>query len=120
MNAPEPTEPKVQAMEPADRTLAQLADERARGDRAEAALAGERRRADALRDRLDALTAELREAQEAVEERADGAEASLAAEKQRADSLWGQAAQAELWRADDAARRAMSRWRRAWDGWRGR
>jgi hypothetical protein len=75
-----------------DQALAQVADEKARGDRAET--------------------------------RADKAEASLADERVRADQVRHQvdelrAQLAEL-REDDAARRAMSRWRRAWDGWRGR
>jgi hypothetical protein len=50
-----------------DHTLALLADAQAGRDRADAALAGERSRADVLRDRVDALTGELREAQETAE-----------------------------------------------------
>jgi hypothetical protein len=59
-----------------DRQIAMLQDEHgrlvavleARADRAEAALSGERTRADVLRDRVDALTAELRQAYEAASE----------------------------------------------------
>jgi hypothetical protein len=50
----------------ANTALAQLADAQAGRDRLEASLAGERTRADALRDRVDMLTGELREAQEAA------------------------------------------------------
>jgi hypothetical protein len=46
-----------------DRALAQLADVKAAHDRAE-----ERQRADSLRDRLDALTTKLRQAQEGASE----------------------------------------------------
>ena len=45
----------------ADRTEADRAEERRRADRAEAALAGERQRADVLRDRIDAMLAQIDE-----------------------------------------------------------
>jgi hypothetical protein len=124
-------------------------DAEQRAERAEAALSGERAKGDVLRDRLDTLQGELREAREAVEVaveranrlaradqaaealRADNAEQEVEAERSRADSLWGrlEAAQAELKQAQEAAeaarqaegsRQARGRLRRAWDGWRGR
>jgi hypothetical protein len=100
----------------ADQVLAQLADERARGERVEALLVGEQQRADALQT-------ELRKAQGAVEVaveranplaradqaaealRADNAEQEVEAERSRADGLWSklETAQAELRAAQETA-----------------
>jgi hypothetical protein len=55
------------ALERADTADADRHTAEARAERAEATVAGERARADSLRDRLDSLTGELREAQEAAQ-----------------------------------------------------
>jgi hypothetical protein len=72
--------------------LAQLADASARVDRAESAITGERQRADALRDQLGEAEQAARIATDAL----------------------------NVARRADEARQARGRFRRAWDGWRGR
>jgi hypothetical protein len=88
----------------------QLTEANARAGRAEQAVTDERVRADVLRDKLEALQSELRQAQDSAETRAIDAEqaARIATDALRA-----------LRQADDA-RTGRGRLRRAWDGWRGR
>jgi hypothetical protein len=88
----------------------QLSEANARAIRAEQSVATERVRADDLRDKLEALQSELRQAQDSADTRARDAEqaAKIATDALRAS------------RQAEEARKGRGRLRRAWDGWRGR
>ena len=95
----------------------QLAVANARAEHAEARAAGaeqvgasERIRADLLRDRLEALQSELRQAQDTAESRARDAEQAARIALGTVEAL----------RQAEEVRKGRGRLRRAWDGWRGR
>ena len=100
----------------ADRTEADRTEERGRADRAEAALTGERQRADVLRDRIDAMLAQIDElrAGQAMVDDLHARERAVA----QYDVLAAQRAAEEL-RQAEAERKERGRWSRLRAAWRG-
>jgi hypothetical protein len=88
---------------------AQLTEANARATRSEQAVADERVRADILRDRLEALQAELRRTQHAAEVRAGDAEQAARIALGTVETL----------RRAEEARRGRGRWARLRAAWRG-